>query len=155
MEQPLHIFDRLLEVTSILQNDMARSFESNGLTMSRTHLLWELNRLGATTQKALADALHVSPRNVTGLVDALEATGFVARAPHPTDRRATIVALTELGARTMQQMEADRLRLSEQLIDGMSGEQQRQLALGLDAVTERLHALVSADLAQREERQRA
>ncbi len=40
------------------------------------------------TQRALADALQVTPRNVTGLVDALADSGFVERAPHPTDRRA-------------------------------------------------------------------
>lgn len=41
----------------------------------------------------LADALEVTPRNVTSLVDALEEEGLVKRQPHPTDRRATIVEL--------------------------------------------------------------
>jgi DNA-binding MarR family transcriptional regulator len=34
---------------------------------------------------------------VTGLVDALQAAGFVARNVHPTDRRATVVSLTQQG----------------------------------------------------------
>jgi DNA-binding MarR family transcriptional regulator len=38
------------------------------------------------------------PRNVTVVLDALEATGFVARTPHPSDRRATLIQLTEKGA---------------------------------------------------------
>ncbi|MEN3610618.1 MarR family transcriptional regulator [Plantactinospora sp. ZYX-F-223] len=43
----------------------------------------------------LSQALKCTPRNVTGLVDALEAAGFVARSAHPTDRRATVVSLTQ------------------------------------------------------------
>ena len=44
--------------------------------------------------RALSEALGVSPRTVTGLIDALEADGWVTRSPHPTDRRATVIALT-------------------------------------------------------------
>jgi len=43
----------------------------------------------------LASALGVTPRNVTTLVDGLEREGFVRRQPHPTDRRATVIELTD------------------------------------------------------------
>jgi len=46
----------------------------------------------------LSGELGVTPRNVTALVDALEAEGLVRRKPHPTDRRATVVELTEKGS---------------------------------------------------------
>jgi DNA-binding MarR family transcriptional regulator len=49
------------------------------------------------TQAALAESMHVTPRNVTGLVDGLVETGFVTPEPHPTDRRATLVSLTTKG----------------------------------------------------------
>ena len=99
MAEHLHVFDRLLEIALLIQDDLANFFTGTGLTPSRTHLLWELHRLGPCTQQALATALNVTPRNVTGLVDALEAGGFVDRRLHPNDRRATLVTLTELGAR--------------------------------------------------------
>jgi DNA-binding MarR family transcriptional regulator len=44
--------------------------------------------------RKLSDAVGVTPRTITGLVDALEADGWVERRPDPGDRRATIVALT-------------------------------------------------------------
>ena len=47
--------------------------------------------------------LEVTPRNVTKLVDALEAEGLVAREPHPQDRRATVLRLTEEGRRVCQE----------------------------------------------------
>ena len=85
-------------------------------TRARTHLLWELHRLGPSTQQALAETLKVSPRNVTGLVDALESHGYLERRPHPTDRRALLVTLTDLGSQTMARMAADREQAAAQLL---------------------------------------
>ena len=90
--------DRVLELALLINADMTRGLAARGLTESRTRLVWELLQRGPSTQRELADALHVSPRNVTGLVDALVATGFVSREPHPSDRRATLVRFTEHGA---------------------------------------------------------
>ena len=87
----LTVLDRLLEISELFQKDMSRAFEGTGLTPARVHLLWELRHSGPATQHHLATRLEVSPRNITGLVDALEASGHVTRSPHPTDRRSTIV----------------------------------------------------------------
>ena len=59
------------------------------------------------TQRTLSHALRVSPRNVTGLLDALEAGGYVTRGRHPTDRRATLGSLTDQGAAAAARMHAD------------------------------------------------
>ena len=72
---------------------MTHAIEALGLTPSRTHLLWELGHRGPVPQRVLAEALKVTPRAVTGLVDALAADGLVTREPHPTDRRAALVTL--------------------------------------------------------------
>lgn len=145
MEDATRVLDRLLEIHVLLQRDLARALEGNGLTTARTHLLWELRRLGPTTQQALAAALEVSPRNVTGLVDGLESSGFVVRAPHPTDRRATLVSLTELGELTMGEMATQHVELSQQLVGDMSQADVRKLAKGLDTVAGRLRTLVEAE----------
>jgi DNA-binding MarR family transcriptional regulator len=50
-----------------------------------------------TQMHAIADFLGVTPRNVTGLVDGLEAAGLVERVPDPADRRAIIVRVTAEG----------------------------------------------------------
>ena len=47
----------------------------------------------------LSDRLHIAPRSATEVVDALEARGLVERRPDPSDRRATLVELTEHGPR--------------------------------------------------------
>jgi DNA-binding MarR family transcriptional regulator len=45
----------------------------------------------------LAAALDIDPPNATTLVDDLEELGLVRRQPHPTDRRAKVVAATRKG----------------------------------------------------------
>jgi DNA-binding MarR family transcriptional regulator len=144
MMSELHVFDRLMEIAVLIQADLVRSFAGTGLTTSRTHLLWELHRMGPSTQQALAAALKVSPRNVTGLVDALEAAGFVQRGQHPTDRRATLVTLTELGSQTMADMARDRELIASQLVADFGEDQLMQFGRSLDIVTGRLRDLVES-----------
>jgi DNA-binding MarR family transcriptional regulator len=71
-----------------------------GLSRARGELIWTLHHHGAMTQRQLGQALNCSAPNVTGLLDALESAGFVTRAPHPNDRRKTLVQLTDRGTAT-------------------------------------------------------
>ncbi|MHA6667498.1 MarR family winged helix-turn-helix transcriptional regulator [Homoserinimonas sp. A447] len=144
------VLDQLLAVTALLQEDLARFFEGTPLTTARTHLLWELQRLGPSTQQSLAVALQVSPRNITGLVDALEASAYVVRGDHPTDRRATVVSLTELGERTMAKMAEDHRILSHDLVVGLNHGDVDQLERSLDVVIGRLKELMATDQANSE-----
>lgn len=136
---------QVLELALLVNTDMTRSLGDLGLTPSRTHLLWELGQRGPTTQRVLADALEVSPRNITGLVDALVSTGFVSREPHPTDRRATLVQFTEHGADVVRQMETDHQEFARLLFDQMPKSTFAGLVSGLDAVLDRLRPLVPPD----------
>lgn len=88
---------------------------TEGLTRARAGVIWRLGNGGPMTLSALSHELEVTPRNVTGLVDALEAGGFVAREPHPTDRRATIVALTTTGRAAADRMSSGYQHLAEVL----------------------------------------
>lgn len=69
------------------------------VTFARLRLLGALQcSAEPRIMSALSDDLGVTPRNVTALVDALEAEQLVARRPHPTDRRATLIELTDQGS---------------------------------------------------------
>jgi DNA-binding MarR family transcriptional regulator len=129
---------QVLELAILLNDDMTRALARDGLTVARTHLLWELHRRGPSTQRVLADALGGSPRNITGLVDGLVATGFVTREPHPGDRRAALVSPTAHGTRTASRMEEERAHLAELLFSTMSERQFDGFADGLELVLTRL-----------------
>src|SRR5512133_1852278 len=85
--------ERLFDLAVVLGDRMKHRLEQLGLTPARAEVLWLLNRGGPLTQRQLSQTLKCTPRNVTGLVDALEAAGLVTRKPHPTDRRATLATL--------------------------------------------------------------
>ena len=134
--------DRVLEVTVLLGRDMTTSLAAAGLTVARTTLLWRLRETGPSTQRALAEALGVSARNVTGLVDGLAEAGLVTREPHPTDRRATLVTPSARAERLLAEMAAGQAELAEHLFGGLSPERLDGLVSGLDEVLERLRVLV-------------
>jgi len=130
--------DRVLELVAVLQEDTTRSLARDGLTAARAHLLWELQHRGPTPQRALADALRVSARNITGLVDGLVETGFVTREPHPTDRRVTLVSFTPHGAETAARLEREHAEFARILFADLPDDRFRAFADGLDHVLARL-----------------
>jgi DNA-binding MarR family transcriptional regulator len=100
--------DRLFELAVVLGDLMNRRLAEHGLTPARAEVLWLLHTHGELTQRRLSELLQCTPRNVTGLVDALQSAGFVARTRHPEDRRALLVALTESGATLITGWRHDR-----------------------------------------------
>src|SRR6188474_338647 len=68
-----------------------------GLTYPRLRILETLHCQGPAKMRSLADDIGLSPRNLTALADSLETEGLVRRTPHPTDRRVTLLELTDDG----------------------------------------------------------
>lgn len=153
MTAPITVLDRLLEISELFQKDMARAFDGTGLTPARVHLLWALQHSGPATQHHLATMLEVSPRNITGLVDALEAGGYVTRSPHPTDRRSTIVSLAASAQRMMRRMQREHAELSADLLGAVEPADRPAFERGVDAAVARLRELIAADAARRAERE--
>ncbi|TQK18559.1 DNA-binding MarR family transcriptional regulator [Microbacterium sp. SLBN-154] len=139
----LRILDGVMRLADLVQRDMAEPFAGTSLTMSRAALLWVLRSTGPSTQQALATALEVSPRNVTGLVDALETSGHVERAPHPTDRRATLVTLTDLGLDVVQQMVAQREQMADDLVAELASAEKEALGAGLEKLANRYETMLA------------
>lgn len=137
------IFDRLLLVSHLLQRDMNRTFAGTPLSEARVGVLWVLQTRGPSTQQAIADALEVSARNISALVDGLESTGYVRRAPHPSDRRAVLVELTESSAELMATMQRQHGEVSTALLDSVPVADRAAFERGLDAVVARLGELVA------------
>lgn len=89
---------QLVEMFWILAPAFSRWAESHmkleGLTTQRLRLLLLLLDRGPLMMSVLRHELGVTATNVTLLVDALEREHLVSRRPHPSDRRATLIALT-------------------------------------------------------------
>lgn len=140
--------DRVLHLATLIDDDMTRGLEALGLTKARVGVVWLVHQQGPRTQRELAEALSVSPRNVTGLVDALVSTGFVTRAAHPRDRRATLVTLTARGRTVGDEMAAGRAQFAEALFADLSDRRFDTIVAGLDALLERLPAVLAQEVSR-------
>ena len=135
---------RVLELTVLLNRDMTEGLARLGLTESRAHVMWELERRGPSTQRVLADAVGVAPRTITTLIDALAETGFVTREPHPSDRRATLVTFTGRGRATGRALVEGHHRLARELFEDLPADVLDGFDAGLAHVNARLRHLAAA-----------
>ena len=139
------VLDRVLHLATLVQADLGRFEREQGLTTSRVHLLWVLGASGPSTQQSLATALDVTPRNVTGVVDGLVASGHVTREPHPGDRRAILVTPTELGARTIEDLVSSHADLAQQLFGDVPDDRLAAFAEVLEETTNRFARLMEEE----------
>lgn len=130
--------DLLFELAVVLGDAMTQGLASRGLTTARAELIWRLHEQGSMTQRQLSEALHCTPRNVTGLVDALESADLVSRGPHPTDRRATLVRLTKEGTDLATAWHAERQQGTAALLGDIPKSQLTQFVATLDRVLSRM-----------------
>jgi DNA-binding MarR family transcriptional regulator len=107
-------------------------------SVPRLRLLYELHCNGPRKMADLADSLGVTPRNVTALVDGLEAESLVRRTSHPTDRRITLVELTG-GAAAVEEQFGSFRKAIDGLLAGLSDRERRTLARVLPQLEARIH----------------
>jgi DNA-binding MarR family transcriptional regulator len=92
------------------------------LSIPRARLLAVVSDAGETPVRMgeLSSALGVTARNVTTIVDALEDEGLLARKDDPTDRRAILLELTEMGRAHVEHVHALQRELAERLFSPLT-----------------------------------
>lgn len=75
----------------------------------------------------IAERMRIVARSATDVVDDLEAKGLVRRAPHPTDRRSTIVDLTAQGRSVLEEVESRRAEDARRFFGRLTADERRQL----------------------------
>ena len=132
--------DQLFDLAVVLGELMNNRLAEHGLTPARAEVLWVVHGTGPRTQRELSRILKCTPRNVTGLVDALQAAGFVERTAHPADRRAIVVRLSEQGRSLIARLGADRQHGTAQVLGGIPADQLAVFSAVLDRVLAQLRA---------------
>ena len=95
----IRLWLRLLRVSRAIEWEIRERLRvESGTTLPRFDVLAALSRHpNGLRMSELSSVLHVSNGNVTGIVERLAADGLVLRVPVESDRRATMVSLTEAG----------------------------------------------------------
>jgi len=126
----------LLRTAEVLWNASRIFFARWDLSPSQFNILNVLHEHPAgCTQVELSRQLIMHRSNVTGLVDRLEARGFVRREDSPHDRRAFRVLLTSDGSRLLRQILPHYYQAAETVWTGVPIERARQLVSELAAVS--------------------
>lgn len=75
----------------------SRKLEALGITQGLLYFVLYIGRHPGCTPSDLSAALHADSGHTTRSIHKLEETGFVIRKAHPTDRRASVLELTDKG----------------------------------------------------------
>ncbi|HUC57472.1 MAG TPA: MarR family transcriptional regulator [Streptosporangiaceae bacterium] len=118
-----------------------------GLGFARGRVLWALRDSGPVVMRALSETLGVSPRTVTGLIDSLEADGWVTRSPHPSDRRATIISLTPASETTLDRLTESYAALAHDLLGDITPDDLERCRTVIRQLEDRLDASVTRRIA--------
>jgi DNA-binding MarR family transcriptional regulator len=98
----------VLRIHGLLSVAFEQEFKSHDIKRNDYMLLvtLELSENGTRSISRLARALLVHPTTATLATDRLEARGLLQRTPHPSDRRATLVSITDAGRDLLQRASA-------------------------------------------------
>ena len=110
----------IYEVSRLLRRDFDKRVQPLGLTQVQWRAIVHISRLEGCNQTILAEQLEVKPITLTRLIDRLVEAGWVVRQPHPTDRRAVQLRLTEKARPLLKTMQEKSLLTRAAALQGVS-----------------------------------
>ncbi|UNK21317.1 MarR family transcriptional regulator [Paenibacillus sp. N3/727] len=93
----------------------------------RLQVLSIVSEAGKIRMNELAAKLGVKARTVTDFVDGLEKENLLVRTPDPTDRRATLIQLTELAESNISGILDIQTNIANKLIKKLTSTQRKEL----------------------------
>ena len=116
-----------------------------GITRSQWWVLSQLSRHARSgmLQTELARDLDVGKVTVGGLIDRLEAAGYVVRQPEKTDRRAKRIMITERGHEILEEMVAVGRELNGIILAGLTPEAVAAAEQALETMKENIRGAVA------------
>jgi DNA-binding MarR family transcriptional regulator len=97
--------------------------------------LLELDRTSPMIQAELSEALGCEPPSVTLMTGKLEGSGHIRRKPAPSDKRASIVELTDSGKALTDQVKQLWCALAEETVTGLPAQTAAELPGVLKTLT--------------------
>lgn len=136
MGKPNHLGYKIKMLNNALTQNMTKGITSLDLTCSQSFILRYLvmHQDAAVYSRDLEKNFDFSHPTVSGLLQRLEAKGFVVCAPDPADRRLKRITVTEKALKLNQEIRA-QIEASEQaLVAGFTEEEVQTLNALLDRV---------------------
>ena len=125
----------VMRVQQILLSAVDGALRPHRLTFARYEalVLLSFSKRGSLPMRMMGERLQLHPTSITNIVDRLEADGLARRLPHPSDRRTTLVELTDAG-RDRLTAATDAVTTAEFGFVGLDGRELEQLSVLLTKV---------------------
>jgi DNA-binding MarR family transcriptional regulator len=120
------LFFRLWRAT---HTQTAAALQSIGLTPPLFAVLNYLQAHDGAIQQQIGSAMGIDPSTMVSLVDQLEGAGLANRRPHPQDRRAREVLITQKGRQTLTRARELAEEVEGDVLQGLSAGERRQLVM--------------------------
>ena len=114
--------------------------QPHGLTRAQWRVLGTLLREDGVTQRELCDRIEIGAVTLSGLIDRLEARGWVERREDPNDRRVKRIWRTEQVKGIRDNMDCQTNELNRMALKGLNPKQIQQLVNMLKLVKSNLMA---------------
>ena len=121
------------QVGRIIGQHVPSVWIDSGLTLTQLRSLFLIANKGSTNFRKLAEALRVTPSNVTGIVDHLVEQGLVSRTQNPEDRREMTLQATDEGKALVANLKETGINHMTQILSLLSLEELNSLVRGLSA----------------------
>jgi len=95
------ILFQLSDVARAMRTYVDQRAREHGMTRAQWGVLARLERQEGMTQAEMADTLEIQPISLVRLIDRLCEQSLIERRPHPRDRRANLLYLTDKGRATL------------------------------------------------------
>ncbi len=119
----------------VLRASIRSEYPWESLPMAQVEILQRLKAEPGLRLNDLAARHRLASNTVSTLVQQLVVAGLVERAPHPQDRRAVRIALTEAGERMLAGWQAAHERRLADALDALAERDRRAILLALPALS--------------------
>jgi len=128
------------DVSRLRRTVVDKALKPYNITRSQWWALANLSRHNGRgmMQTELASVMDVGKVTLGGLIDRLEAAGFVAREPDPNDRRAKRVKMTKAGEKLLRTMSSVAETINQEVVRDLTAKEIAQAENSLYKIKKRL-----------------
>jgi DNA-binding MarR family transcriptional regulator len=100
MPQQDQIIAALRQIAQAIDTYSRQLLTEHGLSAPQIGTMRAIAKTGSSTPSELAEALHLSPQTMAGILQRLEQRGMIRRERDTSDRRSFVVTLTDEGRKS-------------------------------------------------------
>jgi DNA-binding MarR family transcriptional regulator len=146
MPQTFRVFHMLqIAHSALFRAADKRMRRDHGLTTTQLGVLQILRQQDGRAISEIAQILAMGKSSLTGLIDRLSALGMITRAPSATDRRTTLIHLTQTGRDTAEQTLATTAQVNEAVLAPFSDDERAVIQRFLSHLAVQADRIINPD----------